>query len=708
MCRKIPLSPLLLLCLFSYGPTGCGERDARPVNHLAGETSPYLRLHARNPVDWYPWGEAALDKARREQKMLIVSIGYAACHWCHVMERESFSDTAVARLMNEHFVAVKVDREERPDVDGVYLTACQLAGGGACGWPLNAFALPDGRPVWSGTYFPKKQWIEILRYFITLQQQEPDKLDRYAGRLLADLARADGIELPPAPEAITERATFARRLVDSLLRQTDWRHGGVQGAPKFPMPAAWELLLARHRLRGDTQALRAVRVTLNRLAAGGLYDHLGGGFARYAVDERWHVPHFEKMLYDNAQLVSLYAHAYQVTGAERYRETIVQTLGFVARELTSPEGAFFSSIEADSEGAEGKYYVWRKAEVDSLLDPRSAELLTAYYGLTAEGNWERGKNILDPDRPVGNVAAELGLEPAAARRLLAAARARLLDARERRPRPRCDDKAISAWNALMIQGYLDAYHALGDTAYLDVARRNANFLLDRQLDVDGRLRRSYRDGRSGVNGFLDDYALTARAFIGLYQATFEDAWLHRAQRLVDYALANFSDDSTGLFFYTSGLDPPLVVRRRDFEDNVIPSSNSTMARVLYDLGLYFYRDDYLERARAMLDRVAADPDAPTDPVYFANWGRLALDLADPPFEVAIVGPEAGRRRRELLRRYLPQARVLGGTGEGRLELLEGKYQPGRTLIYVCQNKVCKMPVEEVEAAWELIEIGNRK
>lgn len=685
---------LLLLVLW-----GCHHSNPRPpyTNHLISENSPYLLQHAHNPVDWYPWGEEALAKARREDKMLLISIGYAACHWCHVMERESFQDTAVARLMNTYFVPVKVDREERPDVDGVYLDACQTATGQPCGWPLHAFALPDGRPVWAGTYFPKKQWIEILRYFADLQYQEKEKLNAYAGRLLTELTQLDRLSISPRT---TDRFSLSdlSPIVSSFLKEADWRRGGSAGAPKFPMPGTLSFLLAYHYVVADPAALRLVRLTLDEMARGGIYDQLDGGFARYATDADWHVPHFEKMLYDNAQLVSLYAKAYQVSGDSLYRTVVEETLSFIRRKLTSPEGAFYSSIDADSDGEEGRYYLWTNRQVDSILGQSPATtLFSAYYGITPKGNWENGRNILDPERSLSAVADSLNLPVETARRYLSEARRQLLAARDRRPSPRLDDKILTAWNALMIMAYLDAYNALGDPDYLEAARHAGRFLL-RQQQPDGRLLRVYRAGRAGTDGFLDDYALTAQAFVALYQATFEEDWLRPARKLADFALKHFRAPETGLCWYTSDQAAPLVARRLDLEDNVVPSSNSALARVLFDLGQLLYRNDYLEQARRMLDQVSGAFSDGGHLSSYANWGQLYLQMVHPPYEVAIVGPDCLQLRAGLMRHYLPQALFLGGRREGTLELLKGKLSGKETLIYVCQNKVCRLPVSDPDQA----------
>jgi len=671
------------------------------TNELIHESSPYLLQHAHNPVNWYPWGEKALKKAKEENKMLIISIGYSSCHWCHVMEKESFSDSTVAAIMNEHFVAIKVDREERPDVDDIYMTACQLAAQGGCGWPLNAFALPDGRPVWAGTYFPKKNWMEILEYFKNEWQNDPQKVTQYANDLTAGIGQSD--EVPGASPNAAFEDEVMNDVAEALLQKIDYRWGGRQGAPKFPMPANYEFLLEYHHYNGNQKALEAVTTTLDQMAAGGIYDHLGGGFARYATDERWQIPHFEKMLYDNGQLVSLYAHAYQVTGKELYRNIAAQTIEFVKRELTSPEGGFYSSLDAQSEGVEGKFYVWTKAEIDQVLaDPAAAALFCDFYEVTEKGNWEEGKNILHIRKDLASVAQKHNMSLADAEASIAQSKEKLFEARSKRIRPRLDDKVLTSWNALMLKGLVDAWRAFGEKDYLDMALKNGQFLRQNMMQEDHRLNRNFKDGKSSINAFLDDYALTAQAFTALYEVTFDEKWLYDAKDLTEYALTHFTDDETGFFFYTSDLDPPLVTRKKEITDNVIPGSNSVMTHNLLILGDYFYNQEWMDKARGLMAAMAGQIHQSNAPDYYSMWCQVYMDCLRMPYEVAIVGPEAQQKRDALLTNYLPNAMLLGGETEGSLELLKDKLQDGATYIYVCQNKVCKLPVEEVDKALELM------
>jgi uncharacterized protein YyaL (SSP411 family) len=673
-----------------------GQQQHKYTNALINESSPYLLQHAHNPVNWYPWGEEALEKAKNEDKLLLISVGYAACHWCHVMEHESFEDTTVARIMNEHFVAIKVDREERPDVDDIYMTACQMSSGRGCGWPLNAFALPDGRPVWAGTYFPKEQWIETMNYFIESYGTERQQMEEYAQQL------TEGIQNVSAFQPAAEDSQYSTETVDDLaetfMSNLDYQMGGRKGAPKFPVPNGYEFLLQYYHLTGNEKALEGLTVTLDNIAKGGIYDHLGGGFARYSTDAEWKVPHFEKMLYDNAQLVSLYSHAYQELGSPLYQKVVEETLTFIERELSDESGGFYSSLDADSEGEEGKFYVWKKSTIDSLLnDERVASIFNDYYEVKKGGNWEH-VNILYRKKNEEKILSEYNLTSDELKEIIDGAKATLFEARAQRIRPGLDDKVLTSWNALMLKGYLDAYQAFGNNAYLDRALKNADFIVRQQLQKDGRLNRNYKDGKSSINGFLDDYAFTIRAFVSLYEVTFDESWLEKAGLVADYALDHFHDDKNALLFYTSKLDPALIARKKEVEDNVISSSNSAMARSLLQLGTLTYNTTYVEKAKEMLRLLIPQLESTKQTNFYSNWCGLYTELAFPLYEVAVVGPDYQQLQQELQAGFHPNALYLGGAREGNMELLKDKLQEGETFIYVCQNKVCQLPVQESEKA----------
>jgi uncharacterized protein YyaL (SSP411 family) len=666
------------------------QSDQPFTNHLIHENSPYLLQHAHNPVEWYPWGQEALEKAKSENKMILVSIGYAACHWCHVMEHESFEDSTVAAVMNDNFVCIKVDREERPDIDDVYMTACQLASGRGCGWPLNAFALPDGRPVWAGTYFPKEQWLKLLNQFNNMWINDKDKLETYAKQITSGIQQQDQIVVG---EARNLHEDDARKMADNMLKKVDMQRGGGKGAPKFPMPNNYLYLLSYHKMSGDKQAFEAVKVTLDQMAFGGIYDQLAGGFARYSTDDIWLAPHFEKMLYDNGQLLSLYAKAYQVSPSPLYRQIMEETVSWLDREMTDSSGGFYSSLDADSEGEEGKFYVWTDAEINAVLNPDEQKIFKSYYNVKEKGNWEE-KNILHRSKTDQALATELDIEEADLRAIISVCKQKMLAQRDKRIRPALDDKILTSWNALAITGLINTYQALGDLQYLQRALTNASFIKNNLLQEDYRLMRNYKDGQVKINAFLDDYAFLIEAFIHCYQVTFDETWLHDAQNLANYVIDHFYDSSAKFFNYTSDIDPPLVARKKELGDNVIPGSNSAMARNLHILGQYFPETSFQEMSDTMLYSMI-DPILESGQTgFYSNWAILFLEKLLPTYEIAIVGKNSLDLAREMQRHFLPNAIYLGGDNEGSLELLEDKLQPEATMIYVCQNKVCQLPVSE--------------
>jgi uncharacterized protein YyaL (SSP411 family) len=676
------------------------KNTAESLNRLAQASSPYLKEHADNPVDWYEWGPDALAKATKEGKPLLVSIGYASCHWCHVMEEESFMDTTVARIMNEHFVSIKVDREERPDIDQIYIHAAQLISGNA-GWPLNAFTLPDGKPFYVATYFPKEQWIKVLTQILETYKNDYNKVVMQADAITRNIQTADLISFPENNQINFTKKNY-QKIFSSWQPEIDFENGGLSGAQKFPMPAVWESLLQHHYLTGEKKSLEAVTLTLDKMASGGIYDHLAGGFARYATDTEWKVPHFEKMLYDNAQLISLYSHAFQVTHPSDYRRVIQETLSFVQQELTSPEGGFYSSINADSEGEEGKFYVWSKSELEKLLDDKSAPIFFEYYNITNGGNWEDGKNILYRTSADEEFARKHSLTISELDKIISNSKKIVLEARNKRIHPTRDDKILTSWNALMLTGYIDAYHALNKPDYLEIALNNARFLEKKGIRKDGALWRNLQGNAGSTDAFLDDYALLAKSFINLYQATFDVHWLELARTLTAYAVKHFYDEKTGMFFYSSDQSDQLIVRKIELSDNVIPSSNSAMADVLFHLGEYYDIENYKAMSHAMITQISQNPST-LDPFY-ANWIRMAGIVTYKPFEIAIMGDEALKKNQELQQQYLPTSLFMGGLQEN-LPLLENKLVAGKTMIYVCRDKVCKLPVREVEKA--LVQLKNR-
>ncbi len=665
-------------------------------NRLAGSTSPYLLQHADNPVDWYPWGPEALGRARREDKPILLSIGYAACHWCHVMAHESFEDPGTAAVMNRHFVCVKVDREERPDVDAIYMDAVQaLTGHG--GWPLTAFLTPEGKPFYAGTYFPKEDrhglpafrrvleaiaevWAERRAEAETQAERVTEAISR-VGRLTA----ADGLL---SEELSAEASRALRAAFDPVA-------GGFGGAPKFPQPMTLEFLLRRH-LRGDPEALPMVERTLEAMAAGGIHDLVGGGFHRYSTDERWHVPHFEKMLSDNAQLARLYVRAWQVTGRAVHREVAVRTCEYLLRELRQPEGGFSSSQDADSEGVEGRFYVWPWDELVSAGGERVARTL----GARPEGNWE-GTNVLWLPRPLEQVADELGARPEELAAELEAAVGMLFQLRERRVRPATDDKVVAAWNGLAISALAEVGRVLREPRYVEAAEAATAFVVERLRLPDGRLARSWRAGRVGPPAYADDHALMAEACLVLYETTWDVRWFDEALALAEAVVERFHDPERGGFFQTASDAEPLVVRPKELVDTATPSGNSAAADVLLRLA-HLTGEERYERAALSALRLVRELMAGA-PTGFGH-ALCALDLAlGPLHEVAIVGPSEDPRTRALVeevlvRRFLPN-HVLAVGGEGsageRVPLLRDRATlDGRPTAYVCERFTCRLPVTE--------------
>ena len=553
------------------------------TNHLISESSPYLLQHAYNPVDWYPWGEEALQKAKDEDKMILVSIGYSACHWCHVMEHESFEDFEVAEIMNQFFVCIKVDREERPDIDQVYMSAVQLMTGRG-GWPLNCFTLPDGRPVYGGTYFPKAQWKNILLNLAEGFKKDRTKFIEYAEQLTEGIQKSDLI--PVAKET----PVFTSELLDASFinweKHFDNHDGGPDRAPKFPLPNNYLFLLKYQWLTKNEALKYHIALTLKKMAFGGIYDQIGGGFSRYSVDGIWKVPHFEKMLYDNAQLISLYSEAYKQYKNPLYRDVVYQTLEFIQRELTGAEGNFYSALDADSEGVEGKYYTWTKTELKEILGV-DFDFFAEVFNVNEKGYWEHDVHILLRNLDDEALSKHFKMELNDFKMKVHKLSKQVLSVREKRIHPGLDDKTLLSWNALMVTGYLDAYDAFGEKLWLEIAERNVNFVLEKMSAADGGLFHSYKNNKATINGFLEDYAFFIQALVRMYQATYDVTFLNKAKDLTAYTLQNFSDPAHDLLYFSSAKVAPLITRSKEVQDNVIPASNSQMAINLYYLGHYF-------------------------------------------------------------------------------------------------------------------------
>ncbi|GAA4279865.1 thioredoxin domain-containing protein [Gaetbulibacter aestuarii] len=676
--------------------------EEHPTNALIHETSPYLLQHAHNPVNWYAWKPETLTKAKKENKLLLISIGYAACHWCHVMEHESFENDSVAEIMNKNYVNVKVDREERPDVDQVYMNAVQLMTGRG-GWPLNVVALPDGRPIWGGTYFQKAQWMDALTKIAELYEKDPKKFNAYASQLEQGVKSLDVVQLN------TEAPEFNEAFIDAAVKkwssQFDHDFGGTKRAPKFMMPNNYHFLWRYAFQTNDEDLKDYLNLTLTKMAYGGVFDQLGGGFSRYSVDEKWHVPHFEKMLYDNGQLVSLYADAYLSTKNPLYKTIVEQTLNFIQKEMTADNGAFYSSYDADSNTPEGKleegaYYVWTKPELQSLLKD-DFDLFSDYYNINDYGLWEHDQYVLIRNASDEDFIKKHGLTKTTWEEKLKNWRTMLLEARKKRSKPRLDDKTLTSWNAIMLKGFVDAYRVFNNVAYLASAEKNANFILNTQMKSDGGLYHNYKNGTSNINGYLEDYAETIDAFISLYEATFDEKWLTTSRDLANYTLDHFYDDTSGMFFFTSDEDDALMSRTIEYQDNVIPASNSVMAKNLFKLGHYFDNDHFDTIAVKMLNNIK--PEMQQHPSGYSNWYDLMLNYTNPYYEVVITGKEAKQKLKDFNQHYIPNKILAGSLKGNNMPLLESRFNPEKTLIYVCVNKTCKLPVEAVNKALEFIE-----
>jgi uncharacterized protein YyaL (SSP411 family) len=669
------------------------------ANRLAGETSPYLLQHAHNPVDWYPWGDEALRRAKEEDKPILLSVGYAACHWCHVMERESFEDEATAEVMNEHFVSVKVDREERPDIDSIYMDAVQaLTGRG--GWPLTAFLTPDGTPFYAGTYFPNEPrsgmpaFRDVLTAISAAWRDRRGDIEEQGSRVLQGIGRVGELSVTEG----TLGAETVSSAVDMLRRAFDTRWGGFGGAPKFPQPMTLEFLL-RAAVRGSDDARDMLTATLDRMAAGGIHDQIGGGFHRYSVDERWHVPHFEKMLYDNAQLARLYLRGFLTTGEERFARVARRTLDYLLREMRHPGGGFFSSQDADSEGVEGRFFVWSYQELVETGD----EAVAMAFGAVPDGNWE-GTNVLWRPFSISAVATELEIASDELERRMDAASEELSRRRERRVRPATDDKIISSWNALAISALAEAGRTLDEPAYIEAASAAADFVLENLRTKGGRLARSWREGRAGTPAFADDHALLGDALLTLYETTFELRFFLAARELADQLLARFLDRERGGFYSTASDDPALVLRPKELFDNAVPSGNSAAAELLLRLAALTGSAEYEQAAHSALGLVAnTAPQAPT------GFGQAlsAIDRAvSPSREIAIIGDPNDEKTRELARevwrRALPNAVLAVAAEEDTAAakeialLVSRSTRNGAAAAYVCENFTCDLPVTTPE------------
>ncbi len=676
------------------------------ANRLINESSPYLLQHAHNPVDWYPWGPEALERAKAEDKPILLSVGYSACHWCHVMERESFENEDIAALMNESFVCIKVDREERPDIDSIYMTAVQIMTGQG-GWPMTVFLTPDGRPFFGGTYFPPQDlgsmagFPKVLSVVAKHYRENRSEVLLTTDRLFRQIQQMSlgvrGIE-PLTDELLNQ----ARR---GMAEQFDYDYGGVGTQPKFPQPMTYEFLLRYHLRTGDSKALDMVELTLERMAHGGIYDQIGGGFHRYSTDMFWLVPHFEKMLYDNALLAKLYLHTYQATGKALYRRIVEETLDYVLREMTDESGGFYSAQDADSEGVEGKFFIWLQDEIIDVLGKENGEVINRYFGVTNHGNFE-GRNILSVSGDAAEVRQNVGMTEGEFDEFMSRCKARLLEVRDGRIRPERDEKILTSWNGLMLRAFAQASAVLGRPDYARVAERNAAFLLDNLRDGE-RLLRTYKDSGVKLRGYLEDYAFLIDGLIALHEATLDARWLNEAIGLGTAMVDLFWDGASAQFYDTGRDHEELIIRPRDITDNAIPAGSSMAVDVLLRLAVITGDDGF--RSHALTAMRSLRELMVQSPTGFGHW-LCALDFyLSNVKEVAIVGDPRDRGTEALLaevhRQFIPN-HVLIGRSDGDddlagLPLMQGRERlNGRSTAYVCQNYVCQLPVNEPEALSE--------
>lgn len=692
---------ILVFIVLLFAAIGCKSQKSEKMEHfftneLINSTSPYLLQHAHNPVNWQSWSDEIVEQAKKENKLILVSIGYSACHWCHVMEHESFENIEVAKLMNENFICIKVDREERPDVDHYYMTAVQLMQQRG-GWPLNVIAMPDGRPIWGGTYFPKDSWTKNILAVANFYKKGPSQTEEYANNIqegIQQMSLTDEVENKvPANSILLERG------VSGWKSQFDMNDGGRVGAPKFPMPVNLDFLLYYGFMKNDEKSLEFVRTTLEKMARGGIYDQIGGGFARYSVDGNWKVPHFEKMLYDNGQLISIYSKGFQQFGNEEFKTVVYETVDFLERELMDDSGAFYSSLDADSEGVEGKFYVWNLVELKEVLK-NDFELFSEYYNVNSKGFWEQDNYILLRDNSNERFAIKYNLSLNELQQKVSNWKSTLLKKRSVRIRPGLDDKTLTSWNALVIQGLTDAYKTFNDERFLSLALKNANFLKENLIQSNGKLFHNWKLGKASVNGFLEDYSISIQAFLSLFEVTGDEEWLNLAGKLTTYTFNHFYNEKNGLFFFSEKSNSTVVTNHFQKEDNVVPAANSVMANNLHKLYLILGRPEYLTTAKKMVEHIT--PHFANYPMAYANWGTFMLKTTEPYFEVAISGENAESFFKEMQTEFHPHILWAFSTGESEIPILKDRFIVGKNLIYVCEEGVCQLPVKSIEQASELL------
>lgn len=661
------------------------------TNSLINELSAYLLQHAHNPVDWFPWKKEHLKKAKEEGKLILISIGYASCHWCHVMEHECFEDEEVASFMNSNFINIKVDREERPDVDQVYMNALQLISGQG-GWPLNMIALPDGRPIWGGTYFPKERWLQVLSQIKDLSQKKPQDLIQYADNLEKGLAHFE-------PQQNTEELLSFEELSKSLeqvISKKDSLNGGLIGAPKFMMPTLLQFIYNGSKLCSNEDGGNHFHFSLEKMALGGIFDCVEGGFSRYAVDEEWHVPHFEKMGYDNGQLISLYSKAFKDKPKELYKEVVYKTISFVKDNLCSPQGGFYAALDADSIDEKGKlvegaYYVWTKEKILTLF-PENHRLVSTYFSINDDGYWEDGNFVLRRMQNDEEFANRFQIPLDELKTKVLKWNTLLLEERNKRPKPRLDDKIICSWNALLTSGILDAYRSFRNPEHLELALNNLKFIENNFINERGNLKRISKNGINKIDGFLEDYATIIKLYVDLYETIFSDEYILKAQKLMEYCISNFKDENGSLFFFSE--TDELVIRTKEISDNVIPSSNAIMAENLIRLSSHLGTIDYKNQAIEMIR--ACKQDITEYPRNYTYWLTVAFRIYKPGYEVVAVGPNAKKDIEKLQNNAVINC-SWSAANNSSLPLFKNRSSDSKTVFYLCRESQCELPLNSIEA-----------
>lgn len=689
---------IIVICLTMHACTSQTNHEMKSkdqANALINSTSPYLLQHAYNPVNWEEWKPEVLARAKKEDKPIIVSIGYSSCHWCHVMEKESFEDTAVARLMNDNFITIKVDREERPDVDQIYMDAVHAMGLQG-GWPLNVFLTPDQKPFYGGTYFPKAGWTNLLTNVAEAFKNSRDKIDESAENFTKNLRLKESEKYKLEGDDFKLTSDEIQLAYENLSKKFDKIDGGVDKAPKFPMPSVWQFLATYYYQSKNEKALEHLTFTLEKIADGGIYDHVGGGFARYSTDAVWHVPHFEKMLYDNGQLLSLYANGFKLTKNPQFKQVILETVEWLKREMLDESGGFYSALDADSEGEEGKFYVWSEEEIKSIAGD-DFSLIAEYFDVQPGGNWE-GKNAIRIVKDEDNLIKKYQLDNDQFTSKIQNFKQKALTEREKRVRPGLDNKIIAGWNGLTLSGLSEAYQALNDSSLLELATENATFIKN-NLIKDGKLNR-FPD--KDMEGFLEDYAAVIQGLVKYYETTFDWEYLESAKTLISRANEAFYDEQEKLYYFTSDQSESLIARKKELFDNVIPSSNSIMTWNLIHLGTHFYDEELINKGKSILAQVSDLLIA--EPEYMSNWASTALELSGSFAEVVIIGDEFDSFGNEMNKQFIPNKILTASKSEKDSPLFEYKSAvDGNTTIYVCYDKSCKRPVFKTSDATEQME-----